>query len=303
MVSVYSRVPSEDPEAPHVPPAAEAWAFAFDREHGHVATKLTMPLDAASFGPNGLAEVAGCSLSLARARGNIATGARKMSWDLDVRPPRATPVMHLTPRILYDLPFPPFKLVTPLVDTRVSGAVTVTRDNGAPAETWPVDAWPAMVGHGWGIAHPRVYAWAHCNSWEDGVDLAFEAVSARIRMGPVLSPMATAVFVRFRGREWNFNTREVLGINRGAISMRRWEASARGEGLELDAELAAETDDFVGVHYPNPSGAMTYCLSTKLARTRLELRLPGRSPLVVTSRAGSLEIGTHDRDHGVRMYV
>jgi hypothetical protein len=115
--------------------------------------------------------------------------------------------------------------------------------------------------------------------------------------------MATAVFVRWKGRRWDLNARELLGKNRGSISLRRWEVTATGQGIEAHAELAAETDAFVGLHYPNPSGAMTYCLNTKLARTRLELRLPGAEPFVATSRAGALEIGTHDRNHGIRMYV
>jgi hypothetical protein len=115
--------------------------------------------------------------------------------------------------------------------------------------------------------------------------------------------MATAVFVRWKGRRWDLNAGEVLGKNRGSISMRRWEVTAAGQGLEVRAELGAETDDFVGLHYPNPSGGMTYCLNTKLARARLELREPGAPPLVATSRAGALEIGTRDRQHGVRMYL
>jgi hypothetical protein len=95
----------------------------------------------------------------------------------------------------------------------------------------------------------------------------------------------------------------LLGKNRGSISLRRWEVTAARQGIEVRAELAAETDDFVGLHYPNPSGAMTYRLDTKIARARLELRLPGSAPVVATSRAAALEIGTHDRQHGVRMYL
>ncbi len=79
--------------------------------------------------------------------------------------------------------------------------------------------------------------------------------------------------------------------------------TAEGQGIDVRAELAAETDDFVGLHYPNPSGAMTYCLNTKIARTRLELRLPGAAPMIATSRAGALEIGTRDAQHGVRMFL
>lgn len=289
---------------PPVPPMAEAWAIVFDRERGHVATKTSVPLDSARFA-RGTLDVAvdGCELSLGRARGAIAGGTRRLGWDLEVGPERASPIMHLPRAALYEASFPPSKLVTPVADCRVSGAIDVDRGDGGAPERWDVSAWPAMIGHNWGRSHPRLYAWVHCNSWDGGEDLTLEAVSARVRMGPLLSPMATAVFIRWNGKRWDLNARELLGHNRGSISLRRWEVTAVGQGIEVRGELAAETDDFVGLHYPNPSGAMTYCLNTKLARARLELRLPGRAPFIATSRAGALEIGTHDRQHGVRMYV
>jgi hypothetical protein len=302
--TVFARQPDADRRQPPVPPMAEAWAIAFDRERGHVATKTSVPLESARFA-RGTLDVAidGCELSLGRARGEIASGTRRLAWDLAVGPERAAPIVHLPRAALYDAPFPSSKLVTPLADGRVSGTLQVDRGDGSEVEEWNVGDWPAMVGHNWGRSHARLYAWVHCNSWDDAEDLAFEAVSARVRMGPVLSPMATAVFVRWQGRRWDLNARELLGQNRGSISLRRWEVTAAGQGIEVRAELAAETDDLVGLHYPNPSGAMTYCLNTKLARARLELRLPGRDPVVATSRAAALEIGTHDRQHGVRMYL
>lgn len=304
-VTVFARAESADPAAAPVPPVAEAWAIAFDRERGHVATKTTVPFDQASFARGTLdVKVDGCEISLGRARGALATGGRAMDWDLEVGPERASPIVHLPAAALYEAKLPASKLVTPLADARVRGRLRVRRDPRAKPEAWDVDGWPAMIGHNWGRGHPHLYAWAHCNAWEDAEDLVFEGVSARVRMGPMLSPMATAVFVRYRGDAFDLNAREVLGKNRGNVSLRRWEATARGRrGVRVHAELAAETDDFVGLHYANPRGGTTYCLNTKLARMRLELALPGRAPFVATSRAAALEIGTRDKAHGVRMYV
>ena len=301
--TVLAQLPGERGRAA-IPPLAEAWAIAFDREHGHVAVKTQVPLERARFARGSLdVEVDGCELSLGRARGSLATGGRRIDWDLAVGPERSSAIQHLPRASLYEGRFPANKLVTPLADSRISGVIEVARGDGSAGGPWRVDAWPAMIGHNWGPAHARLYAWVHCNTWDDAEDLTFEAVSARVRIGPVLSPMATGVFVRWKGRAWDLNARELFGKNRGLISMRRWEVTAEGRGLALSADFSAETDDFVGLHYPNPSGAMTYCLNTKLARTRLELRLPGAAPFVATSRAGALEIGTRDREHGVRMYV
>lgn len=302
--TVFARPPSADRSHAPVPPVAEAWAIAFDRERGHVATKTTVPFSAARFSKGTLdVEVDGCELSLGRARGAIASGARRIAWDLEVGPERASPILHLPSVSLYDGAFPSTKLLSPLADGRVRGAITIDRGDGSTPEDWNVAEWPAMIGHNWGRAHARLYAWVHCNAWDDVEGLTFEAVSARVRMGPVLSPMATGVYVRYRGRSWDLNAGELFGRNRGSISLRRWEATARGQGISVHADLAAETDDFVGLHYPNPSGAMTYCLNTKIARARVELTLPGEGRLVATSRAAALEIGTRERQHGVRMYV
>jgi hypothetical protein len=301
-VTVFAR---EGARHGAVPPVAEAWAIAFDRERGHVATKSTVTLENARFARGTLdVEVDGCALSLGRARGRLETGGRTLAWDLAVGPERSAPVIHL-PQALYEARFPASKLVTPLADGRVEGKITLRRAGAEPEESWDVAGWPAMIGHNWGRGHAHLYAWTHCNVWEENDDLVIEAVSARVRMGalPLLSPMATAVFVRLGRERFDLGALEGLGKNRGTVSLRRWELAAEGHGLRITGELAAETDDFVGLHYPNPSGAPTYCLNTKLARGRFEIALPGGRTLVATTRSAAFEIGTRDRHHGVRMVL
>lgn len=293
-------------EAKGVAPVAEAWAIAFDREKGHVATKTTVPLSSARFAHRTLdVEIDGCSLSLGRARGALATGWRRLAWDLAIGPALAAPIVHLPSRALYRPGRPPSsKPVTPLSDARASGIVHLIRGSGPGGgeERWDVSDWPCMIGHNWGSRHAHLYAWAHCNAW-DVPGLVFEGVSARVRMGPVLSPMATAAYVRFEGQSWDLNAASALTHNRGLVSLRSWELDASHRDVRVVCELAAETDDFVGLHYENPNRKMTYCLNTKLARARLDLHLPGGRKITATSRAAALEIGTRDPAHGVRMYV
>lgn len=278
------------------PPLAEAWAIAFDRDASHVAVKTTVPFTTARFAHGAVdVEVDGCELSLGRARGDLATGDRRIQWDLDVGAERARAIAHLPSRALYKSGVPPSsKLVTPLSDARVSGTVRV---NG---ETWDVSEWPAMIGHNWGRGNAALYAWSHCNAWDDAEDLVVEIVSARVRVGPLMSPVATSAFVSHRGRRWDFRS---LLENRGTISLRRFECVAQSGGARLSCELGAETDDFVGLHYPNPSGSMTYCLNSKLAHARLELSLPDGETITATSHMAALEIGTRDEAHGVRMIL
>jgi hypothetical protein len=199
----------------------------------------------------------------------------------------------------------------------VSGTVVV---NG---ETWTLDRWPGLVGHNWGRSHAHLYAWAHCNVWDDAGDeigrrarstptlppseVVFEGTSARVRVGRgklgVLAPMTTLLCVRHRGVRYDLNGARDLVRNRGQISPRRWSFSGKNELVSIEGELWGENDDFVGLHYANPDGTMTYCLNSKIAHGRVTIAPRGRAPIVLTTRAAALEIGTRDPNHGIRMYV
>jgi hypothetical protein len=293
--------------SPNLAPVAEAWAIAFDRHRGHVAIKSTVAFETARFSKDRFAgEVDGCMLDLDRAKGMLSSGRGSLTWNVSLGAPRAAPIMHLPSRHLYRRGLPPFsKLVTPLSDVRARGSIKVERGGADDVDEWDVEGWPAMVGHNWGRGNAELYAWVHCNTFaadspKGGLeDLVFEAISARVRVGPVLSPMATAAFVRYRGRSWDLSHLRMLGQNRATISLRRWEMTGGdGRDLQLVCDVAAETDDIVGLHYPNPTEQ-----PTKLARARLEIRFPDGETIVKFSRAAALEIGTLGTDHGVRMYL
>ncbi|MBX3227986.1 MAG: hypothetical protein KIT84_27825 [Labilithrix sp.] len=290
-----------------LPPVAEAWAIAFDRHRGHVAVKSTVPFESARFATDAVdAEVDGCTVRAAGTRGALASGRGALTWDLAFGPALVDPIVHLPALWMYRDAVPPFsKLVTPVADARARGEVVVDR-GGGDRDVWAVDEWPVMVGHNWGRGNAELYAWTHCNAWEidkqPAPGLVLEAFSARVRVGPLLSPMATAAFLRWRGKSWDLSSPRALSKNRGTISLRRWELTTTEE-LELACDVAAETDDVVGLHYANPNGSMTYCLNTKLARARLDVRFPDGEALTATSRAAALEIGTLDAAHGVRMVL
>lgn len=288
---------------PPLAPVAEAWAIAFDRHRGHVAVKSTTLLESARFSKDGVdVEVDGCALSLERARGALASGRGSLAWDLALGAPLAAPVIHFASRAMYRDALPPSsKVVTPLSDARAAGTVRVDR-GGGDVDAWEIADWPMMLGHNWGRGNAELYAWTHCNAW-DVPDLAFEAMSARVRIGPLLSPMATSAFVRWQGKSWDLSSVRALTKNRGAISLRRWEMTGGDGAIEIACDVAAENDDIVGLHYPNPVGPITHCLNTKLARARLELRFPNGRIVTATSRAAALEIGTIEPDHGIRMVL
>ena len=304
--------PDRDPRCA----VAEAWAIAFDADapNGHVAVKSVVPFAAARFSKTALdVAVDGCTMTASSSAGSIDTAGRVIGWNVTFDS-RGGPLVHFPRAWMYERAFPSSKLVSPLPDLRVSGDVVV---NG---ETWTLDKWPGLLGHNWGRRHANLYGWGHCNAWQrderDGAhphglplddDLVFEGVSARVMLGRgkvgVLSPTTTLLCVRHRGVRYDVNAVSDLARNRGEITPRRWSFRGANALCRVDGEMWAETDDFVGLHYANPDGAMTYCLNTKIAHARIELTMRGRPPMVVRSRAAALEIGTRDSDHGVRMYL
>ncbi|WP_394828471.1 tocopherol cyclase family protein [Pendulispora albinea] len=276
---------------------AEAWAIFFDRDRGHVAVKSQVPLDRAHFGRDALdIRVDGVTLDPHRARGRIETGDRAVGWDLALTA-NGPPLLHFPRAFLYEGPFPSSKLVSLLPDARVSGSID------AFGEKVTVDGWPALVGHNWGKRNAHTYAWGHCNAWDGGEDVMFEGTSARVKLGPVLSPVSTILCVRHRGVRYELNGLAQMVKNRGSIGLRRWSFRGAGELVRIEGELWASDDDFVGLHYPNPDAPMTYCLNTKIAHARIELGIQKRPRMLLESTRAALEIGTHDAHHGIKMYL
>ncbi|MBI4700228.1 MAG: hypothetical protein HY744_03510 [Deltaproteobacteria bacterium] len=278
-------------------PVAEAWAIAFDRQGEHVATKQIAAWREASFSREALgARVAALCFAEGHTQGAVESGGRRISWDLDFTTdaPPLVPFFH--PR-MYEGRLPSSKLVTPHPDSRFVGRYSV---GGAEVE---VEGWRGMQGHNWGRRHAELYGWAHCNQWDEGEDAVLEGVTARVKVGPVLLPPLTVLCLRHRGVRYDFNRPADILRARATITPRSWSFRAHSDLGHIEGELSAPTRDFAGLYYENPDGAMTYCLNSKIAEGRLRLALAGRAPLVLTTRAAALEIGTKDASHGVRMLV
>jgi hypothetical protein len=288
-------------------PVAEGWAIAFDRRGGvakHVAVKHVIPYGAASFGDDRLAvrwqdrpsSGEGVSMDAEATRGVVRAKGHEVRWNLGYRG-ELRPLVPFPTMAMYTGPFPRSKLCTPVPDARFEGEVVVD------GERWAVDGWRGMQGHNWGRGHAELYAWCHGNVWKEEPELVLEGMSGRVRVGPVLSPMTTLVCVRYRGVVYDFNAPLTLLRAHGDISPRGWTFSAEGKLGRIEGVVEAGAEDMVGLHYPNPDGAMTYCLNTKLASASVRFEPAGRPPITLTSNATALEIGTRNADHGVRMHV
>jgi hypothetical protein len=273
----------------------EAWSIAFDRGRGHVGAKEVVPFADARFSRAGLdVRVAGIEITPGRTRGKVCQAGATLEWDLefDATGEALVPYPH---RQMYEGPLPSQKMVTPFPDTRFSGRYSVD------GREVPVEGWSGMQGHNWGKRHTELYAWGHVNQWENADDLVLEGATGRIKLGPVLAPPLTLVCVWHRGRRYQFNHVRTLLRNRGTITPRSWRFEAENAEARVHGELAADTDEMVGLHYENPNGEMTYCLNSKISWGLLVLEPRDGARVHATTRSAALEIGTKDPKHGVRM--
>lgn len=273
----------------------EAWSIAFDRDAGHVGVKQVVPYGEARFSREGLdVHVADIEITRGRTRGQIVKGSDRIEWDLGFDAGGEPLVPYPLPK-MYEGPFPSQKMVTPFPDTRYTGSYRV---NGREVR---VEGWKGMQGHNWGKRHTELYAWGHVNQWENAEDLLLEGATGRIKLGPILAPPLTLLCVWHAGRRYQFNDVRTLVRNKGRITLRSWRFEAENAEARIHGELAADTDEMVGLYYENPNGEMTYCLNSKIAWGLLVLE-PKTGPRVhATTNAAALEIGTKDPEHGVRM--
>jgi hypothetical protein len=293
-------------------PVAEGWAIAFDRRGGkrhHVAVKHSLPFEAGTFNRRelgvhwklpaapGVAE-GGNELTLTpgETSGLVSAPEHQIGWKLRFSTTSA-PLIHFPFPAMYEGAFPKSKLCSPYPDARFDGEVVVD------GERWDLADWPGMQGHNWGKGHAESYAWCHSNTWEEDDQFLLEGFSGKVAVGPIRTPLITLICVRHRGTSYDFNLPVDLIRSSGDIGARRWEFSAKNGRARIEGSVEAPDEDFVGLHYPNPDGPMTYCLNTKLASARVRFQPKGSAPLSLTSPAAALEIGTRDPHHGVRMYV
>jgi hypothetical protein len=267
------------------------WAVAFGTREGHVATKVSVPFERGSFqrGALGVA-VDGVTLTEGAARGRVESGGRAIAYDLEVRAAHAMPVS-----------WPSAARSTALLpDARVNGVVVVE------GEAWPVDDWSASLWHRWGRAHADDQAWGHCNAWDDGDDLVLEGTTWRPRVGLLSLPARTGIAVRVGGETLRMRASASpvrASQAEGSVTPRRWRFVGRSPRLEVEGEMWADSEDFVGLFCANPDGTTVHCLDTKVACAEVTLRVPGRPARTLRSRRASLEIATRDPHHGVRMHV
>lgn len=281
------------------PRVAEVWAIRFDGRGGrHRAARESFDPAVCRLSRDGLGlGFGGNVLEPGRTRGAVGGGDDRIAWDLAFDHQGQEPVLLLPSAWMYERGFPKTKLLTSCPRTAFSGTLSCGGDS------WQVQGWPGMLGHNWGRFHSPQYHWAQCSLLGDEGSV-FEGFSARIPVGPVLSPWLTMAVLRHEGRDLRFNRFRSAAGRQVRAGLFAWSFSARQDGWRIEFSASAPQGDFVGLRYVNPDGSAASCLNSKIADCTLLLwREDGRRSKPVAELQGkrscAYEILTRDAAHGV----
>jgi hypothetical protein len=261
----------------------ELWAIAFDREAAReaariVAVKQVHPIATCAFARDRLDVAIGAArLDDGALRGAATANGHTIGWEL--RYAGGQPPLLFLPERLYAAPVPKAKALVGRPLARFTGTLTV---DGEPLA---IDDWVGSQNHNWGSQHTDRYAWGQVAGFDEAPDAFLECSTARIRIGPVLTPRLSPVMLRLGGETlaWNGLVRALRA--RGRYAPYDWRIETTGPAGTIAIEIQAAAADFVALRYDNPPGGAKICLNSKIARCEVTLRRRGTTTVLRSSRA------------------
>lgn len=273
---LWIRYTLEDGADPH----CAIWAVLFEPE-GVTAHKDRFPLAALS--PTGAFRVGTSRLDSDGAIGR----AGELSWTLRFTDRGRTHDPY--PPLLRRLGFPRRAYLPSAIDLEVSGELvrgeTRTRFEGARG----------VLGHLWGRTEGlRAWAWAHCNTFADGEDAVFEALAARLQIGPATLPALCTLALFVGDRAYRFSQLRHVAGNQSRWDGRAWTFFARDGRTTLEGQaLLPESGRVARLRYPTADGGALYCANSRLGSLRLLLVDPDRGvEQVLEGSSAAVEMGS-----------
>ncbi len=192
------------------------------------------------------------------ADGRVEGSGHDAAWSLTW--PTGSETYRLLPDWMYRGRFAPTKPLSPNVDTRVSGHITVDGERFDLADA------PGQQGHLYGTRHAERWAWAHCGdlTGDQGV---VHALTAQGRRGPFRMPFVTSVGVLWDGR-W---IRMSKTSRRRDFGLGTWKVDVGDRRFRLTGRIEAPTRDLIRARYDDPDGSERWCHNSEIASCRLAL--------------------------------
>jgi hypothetical protein len=280
---------------------AETWAVFFepDSKAGtrKLAIKNTAGLAAYQSRSEGGVQIEDSVFLPGRTSGSAAGRGHRVEWDLAFEP--NTFSFHHVPAVLQKMRLTKSIVCKPNIDVKFKGHFSV---NGRRFE---VNGAPGCQGHIWGKRYAHDWAWAHCNLFENGAGAVIELLSARVKLGGLLtSPRLSALYFDYKGERHEFNKlRDSLAI-KSNYSLTRWDFVADRGPLRLIGEITCDSKDLVGVTYEDTQGSFLYCNNSGLASLTLSVYHRGKlDGTLKSSRTTSFETVSRNRSPYVEVLL
>lgn len=282
-------------------PLGEVWAILFDQKNCTVlGAKESYPLSSCVLAKGKPIQMGNSWFTSERSEGIVATKTgEKIQWNLNFSC-EIEPLALFPLRLMYLLPLPRSKTVTPYPDLVFSGTIT------SPLGVWTLEKVRGCQGHNWGKEHAYSYAWTHCNLFTRKEGIVYEGLSARVRIGKKIAPpLSLGALILPGGNTLYFRGLKALRSKEIEYDFTSYRFTLPGEHYILEGEAKLSPALAAGLTYYNPDGEKGYCLNSKTAELTIRLRnREGRTVEEFFSPAGAaLEILTRDSEHPVRMIL
>ena len=273
----------------------ELWATFFNGEtNQHIVVKQEYPLTDCLFDTSGFnVRIGKAKLSSHFFQGAIENKGNALMWEMTFGG-NSSPIL-LLPLNLYQGKFPAAKSLVSLPLAHFNGSLAI---NG---ETISIADWIGSQNHNWGIRHTDLYAWGQVAGFDSHPESFLEVATARLRLGPLWTPPITLLVLRHNHKEYAL-TELLQGIRAyGKFQYFIWEFKSKTKDVEIEGEITAPSQAFIGLNYYNPPGGNKYCINTKIAECRLQFKdkTTGKTDTLATKHRAAFEILTSDQNHGI----
>lgn len=228
-------------------------------------------------------------------QGAVESKGQTLAWELTFESD-SMPVL-LLPFKLYKGRFPAAKSLVSLPMACFSGHLSV---NG---ESINVSDWLGSQNHNWGVRHTDLYAWGQVAGFDTHPKSFLEVATAKLRLGPFWTPPITPLVLRHGGKEYCLTGLVQAVKAHGSFGYFNWEFRSKTDEVEIEGAISAPRQAFVGLKYYNPPGGIKYCLNSKIASCRLQLRdkVSETTEIMETKSRAAFEILTNNEDHGIEI--
>ncbi|MBI1909338.1 MAG: hypothetical protein HYS22_04130 [Deltaproteobacteria bacterium] len=195
-------------------------------------------------------------------RASLKEKGQEMEWDLSWEP--CEEGFLPLPRLLYSLPFPRTKILTPNPLLRFNGRLRLGN------ETFTLSNAVGQQSHAWGNEPHPSYLWGFANQFDNNEAL-FEIAATPAPLQRKEAPLLTAMVLRIGHEDYRFNLPHHWLKNKNNIAPDHWHFEAKNRKFYLVGDLEAEENSFARLPYQTADRKEQAEFKTLQARLHLQL--------------------------------